>query len=98
MYRPPAVRAGVEAVIRALQHRKRYVAGIGIGGAGTYLIVLYAFRMAEKAPFVVTLRQSSIVFATLPVKWCWVSSHTTELPAWHSSLWGWRGSVCRWIK
>ena len=53
------------AMIHAVKNRKRYVAGIGIGGAGTYLIVLYAFRMAEKAPFVVTLRQSSIVFAAL---------------------------------
>ena len=53
------------AVMHAAKNRKRYVAGIGIGGAGTYLIVLYAFRMAEKAPFVVTLRQSSIVFAAL---------------------------------
>ena len=51
--------------MHAAKNRKRYVAGIGIGGAGTYLIVLYAFRMAEKAPFVVTLRQSSIVFAAL---------------------------------
>ena len=53
------------SMINAVKNRKRYVAGIGIGGAGTYLIVLYAFRMAEKAPFVVTLRQCSIVFAAL---------------------------------
>jgi uncharacterized membrane protein len=53
------------AMARALRTRKRYVLGIGVGAPGTYLIVLYAFRMAGKAPFVVALRQASIVFAAV---------------------------------
>ena len=53
------------AMARALRARKRYVLGIGVGAPGTYLIVLYAFRMAGKAPFVVALRQASIVFAAV---------------------------------
>jgi uncharacterized membrane protein len=52
-------------MVEAVRSKKKYIVGIGIGGAGTYLIVLYAFRMADNAPFVVVLRQSSIVFATM---------------------------------
>jgi uncharacterized membrane protein len=53
------------AMVEAVRSKKKYVVGIGIGGAGTYLVVLYAFRMADNAPFVVVLRQSSIVFGTM---------------------------------
>ena len=54
-----------EAMTVALRTQKKFAAAIGIGGSGTYLIVLYAFRMAEKAPLIVALRQISIVFAAV---------------------------------
>jgi uncharacterized membrane protein len=41
------------------------IVGIGIAAVGTYFIVLFAFKLADNAPFVVVLRQSSIVFAAL---------------------------------
>ena len=53
------------AMVEAVHTKKKYIVGIGVGGAGTYLVVLYAFRLADNAPYVVVLRQSSIVFATI---------------------------------
>jgi uncharacterized membrane protein len=53
------------ALSEAIARKKRYVVGIGLAASGCYLMVLYAFRMADNAPFVVVLRQSSIAFATV---------------------------------
>ena len=57
----PANRALCVSAVRA---KKVFVAIVGIGAIGTYLIILYALSLA-KASFVTALRESSVVFGAI---------------------------------
>jgi uncharacterized membrane protein len=53
-----------QTMMQALRTKKLPTSVVGVGAVGTYLIVLYAFKLATNVALVVALRQTSIVFAT----------------------------------
>ena len=60
----PYVRWRRVALKSALMEYKRYIALIGLGSIGTYLIILFAFRLGS-ASYVVAVRESSVVIGAL---------------------------------
>ena len=55
-------RRGLHAAMRT---KKAYIATIGIGGVGCYLMILIAFTLSDTAALIVALRECSIVFGAL---------------------------------
>jgi uncharacterized membrane protein len=53
-----------QTMMQAFRTKKLPTSVVGVGAVGTYLIVLYAFKLATNVALVVALRQTSIVFAT----------------------------------